>query len=72
MRLEEAIERQQQIERELDEIKVRRSENVKVNQTCNETAQKLEEARLKVKELKQQMEKERAVHEAALKELKSC
>ena len=51
---------------------MRRSENVRVNQTWKETAQKLEEARLKAGELKQQMEKERAVHEAALKELKSC
>ena len=70
MRLEEAIQRQQQIERELDEIKFRKAENIKVNQTCKETAQKLEEAKLKAEELKQQMEKERAVHEAALKELK--
>ena len=70
MRLDEAIQRQQQIERELNEIKLREADNIRVNQTCSETSQKLKEARSKAKELKQQMEKERAVHEAALKELK--
>ena len=70
MRLEEAIERQQQIERKLDEIKLRKSENVRVTQTCKETAQKLEEVILKAEELRQQMEKENIVYEAALKELR--